>query len=212
VATFDKVISPGQEGKIVLEIQGDKVHGDFNKSVSVMSNDPAHPMMTITLKGVIKQYINILPSDRVYLSGMYGEKVESEVTIASPEMGPALQITSVTSNIDDKITYKVSPAVEQGTYRLRIWKNPKMPVVKTWGSLTINTNSERAPQKVIQVNVTTNSLISAQPSIVNFGLVTPGGPQSERRTYEKSVVVLKEKGEFSTSPPSRRWNMGNAIP
>ncbi|MBI4719925.1 MAG: hypothetical protein HY770_01565 [Chitinivibrionia bacterium] len=197
MATFDKVIPPGQAGKISLEIDGDKVFGDFKKTVSVLTNDPEHPMMTITLKGVIKQFIDVLPTDRVYLSGVYGEKAESELTISSPEMGPALQITGVTSNIDDKITYKLVPTPQQGTYRLKIWKNPKLPVVKTWGSITLNTNSERSPQKAIQVNVTTNSLISAQPSIINFGLVGPGGPQSERKTFEKSIVLTKVKGEFS---------------
>jgi hypothetical protein len=35
VAKFDKVVSPGREGKIELAVGGDKVHGEFTKSATV---------------------------------------------------------------------------------------------------------------------------------------------------------------------------------
>jgi hypothetical protein len=155
--------------------------------------------MTLTLKGAIKRFIDVLPTDRVYLSGMFGETIEKEVSVVSEEMGPGFEISGITSNIDDKITYKVLPAADPGTYRLRIWKNPKLPVIKTWGSITLNTNSSHSPQKVIQVNVTTNSLIKAQPSIINFGRIAIGGPQEEAQTYKKTITVSKLKGEFNIS-------------
>lgn len=152
--------------------------------------------MTLTLKGTIKRYIDILPTDRVYLAGMFGEKIEKEVTVFSPEMGAEFKISDVSSNIDDKITYKLLPGEEPGAFRLRIWKNPKLPVIKTWGSITLTTNSEYSPQKIVQVNVTTNSLIKAQPSIINFGRIPIGGPEAEARTYEKTITISKLKGEF----------------
>lgn len=153
--------------------------------------------MTLTLKGTIKRFIDVLPTDRVYLSGMFGEKVEKEVTVVSEEMGTRFDVTGASSNIDDKITYQVLPGGDPGTFRLRIWKNPKLPVIKTWGSITLETNSEHSPQKVVQVNVTTNSLITAQPSIINFGRIQIGGPQDEAPTYKKTITVSKLKGEFS---------------
>ena len=49
MADFDKVIPPGQEGKINLEIAGKKVHGNFSKSATVYTNDPVHAQLTITV-------------------------------------------------------------------------------------------------------------------------------------------------------------------
>lgn len=167
--------------------------------------------MTLTLKGTIKRYIDVLPTDRVYLSGMYGEQVEKEVTISSEEMGPTFQIVHASSNIDDKITYKVIPGTDPGTYRLDIWKNPKLPVIKTWGSITLQTNSEHSPEKVVQVNVTTNSLIKAQPSIINFGRIAIGGPQEEAQTYKKTITVSKLKGEFNIKDVTFSKDYYNAV-
>lgn len=155
--------------------------------------------MSLTLKGTIKRYVDVKPADRVYMSGMYGETVMKELTISSEEMGASFQIFNATSNIDDKVTYRVSPGTDPGTYRLRIWKNPKLPVIKTWGSITLNTNSEHSPEKVVQVNVTTNSLIKAQPSIVNFGRISIGGPKEEAHSYTKTITISKIKGQFNIS-------------
>jgi hypothetical protein len=196
VAKFDKVIPPGQEGKIVLEVKGDKVHGDFKKNASVFSNDPEHPMMTITVEGSVKHYIDVLPTDRIYLTGIYGENVEQEVAISSNEKTNELKILGVESNLDDKITYKLKSGGSPGKYILKVWKNPLLPVLKTWGSITLHTNSESAPNKVIQVSVTTTSLIKAHPSMINFGRVNANVGEGNPESYKKTITVEKLKGEF----------------
>jgi hypothetical protein len=196
VAKFDKVISPGQEGKITLEVDGNKVHGTFSKSASVLSNDPKHPRITLQLTGSVVRYIDIVPTDRVYLSAMYGEPAEREVTIVSNEKGLDFKILRLESNIDDKITYKLYPGDAENKYKLKVWKNPKLPAMNTWGSITVYTNSKKSPTKVIQVNVATRSLIKAQPSIINFGRI-PLSEDTGVNRLEKTITVSKVKGEFS---------------
>jgi hypothetical protein len=197
VAKFDKVIPPGQEGKVNLVIEGNKVHGNFTKSAAIHSNDPEHPVMTVTLAGSEIPYIDIVPRDRVYLQGRYGEKIEKTVTLRSNEEDINFEVTGLESNIDDKITYKVEPGASPGEYKLQIWKNPKLPTLNTYGSLTIKTNSEKAPEKVIQVQVVTKGSITVQPTTLNYGAVRFAKQGEEAAEVKKSVTVIKSVGEFA---------------
>lgn len=197
MAQFDEVIPPGQEGGITLEIDGEKVTGSFVKKATVTTNDPDHEQLTISISGKILPYIDVQPANRIYLRGMFGEVVEKEVTISSYEKKKGFEITDVTSNIDDKITYQVLPEGEPGRYRLKVYKNPKLPTMNTWGSIYLHTNSEKTPESVIQVNVQTRGSIVIQPSTLNFGIVkeaSNGG--AILANNEKSLTVFKIKGEF----------------
>ncbi len=194
MAKFDKVIPPGQEGTIHLQIQGNAVTGRFSKTAVVYTNDPKHPKMTLRLSGTIKPYVLVEPATRIMLRGTYGEKVEREISISSNEDKP-FEITRVESNIDDKITYKVLPHEEDGKFRIKIWKNPKLPVMNTYGNLFIYTNSENAPKKVLQVQVLTKSEYTVHPNALNFGSVVASLEHGDS-PLERSVTISKYRGEF----------------
>jgi hypothetical protein len=191
VAQFDEVIPPGQEGSITLEVPGEKVSEAWNKGAAVHSNDPNNPRLRITMVGKIIHHVNVSPT-RLFLRGMYGEQVAREVKVSSSEKKKDLEILSVTSNIDDKITYRVVPDSEPGYYTIKLYKNPKLPTLNTWGSLFITTNSESTPEKVVQVNVVTRGAIIVQPSTLNFGSVGP----AESPQAEKVLTVSKLRGDF----------------
>jgi hypothetical protein len=197
VAEFDEVIPPGQVGYINVEILGEKVSGSWTKNATVHSNDPDHPQMTISLSGTILHHVDIKPSTRMYLRGMYGEKVVKEITVSSSEQKKDFVIENVSSNVDDKITYKVNPTGEPGVYKIRVWKNPKLPAMNTWGSLTLETNSEHTPEKVVQVNVNTRGAIIVQPSTINFGGITEDAVGETAETMAKAVTIFKVKGDFT---------------
>jgi hypothetical protein len=196
VASFDKVIPPGQEGKIQFEVDGKKVHGAFSKNASVATNDPKHSMMTITLAGRVIPYIEIQPSTQVYLTGVYGEAVSKELTVSSNDKKKKFEILGLSSNIDDKITYSFAPGAEPGQYKITISKNPKLPTLNTWGSLNIDTNSENSPRKVIQVSVATRGLIICQPTQVNFGAQKFNDAGGLMKPAVQTVEVFKVDGEF----------------
>jgi hypothetical protein len=196
VANFDKVIPPGQEGKIQFEIDGKKVHGAFNKNATVQTNDPKHPSMTIALAGRIIPYIEVQPSTQIYLTGVYGEKVSKEIILSSNEKKKKFEITGLSSNIDDKITYSYAPAAEPGRYKVTVWKNPKLPTMNTWGSLYIDTNSDHTPQKVLQVQVATRGLIVCQPTQVNFGAQKFNDAGGLIKPGLQTIEIFKVDGEF----------------
>lgn len=190
MAEYSEVIPPGQEGHITLEVVGEKVSGTWRKSATVQTDDPKRARLTISLGGTVIHHVDVKPS-RVYLRGMYGEQVSSELRISSNEKKKDLKIVEVSSNIDDKMTYEVVPDSEPGHYRIKLYKNPKLPTLNTWGSLFITTNSEKTPDKVVQVNVVTRGAIIVQPSTLNFGNVRPS-PAG----VEKTITVSKVLGDF----------------
>jgi len=196
VAKFDKVIPPGQEGRITLVVVGKKVHGNFSKSATVHSNDPENPVITLTLAGSEKSYVEVSPPSRMYLQGQYGEEVNKTLVVRSNEEGLDFQVTAVTSNIDDKVTYRFEEGDIDGEFRVHVYKNPRLPTLNTFGTIFIQTNSEHAPQKDIQVQVVTKGAITVQPSVVNFGRVRFGTGSGDGQLLTRSFTVLKVRGEF----------------
>lgn len=199
MAKFDRVVPPGQEGTIEFEIAGGKVKGHFSKSATIHTNDPNHPKMTITLSGSIKSYVVLEPGTRVFLKGSYDEQVVKGITVYSNVDSPEnpFVITNLESDIDDKITYKWEETEEKGKYLIQVWKNPKLPVSNSFGSLFIHTNIEQAPTKVLQVQVTTKGDLIVRPTILNFGSVPDPVGQKLEKPLQKSLTIANSKGEFA---------------
>jgi hypothetical protein len=198
VAKFDRVIPPGQEGTIEFAIDGNKVRGRFSKSAAIHTNDPKHPKMTITLSGTIKSYVVIEPGSRIFLKGSYDEPVTKSLTVYSnvDNAENPFAITRLESDIDDKITYKFEKTEEEGKYLIHTWKNPKLPVSNSFGSLFIYTNIEQVPKKVVQVQVTTKGDLIVRPTILNFGSVPDPASGKLEKPLQKTLTIGKNNGEF----------------
>jgi len=194
VADFTEAIPPGQTGEIKFEITGSKVAGTFTKTATVYSNDPSRKSMKIGVSAQIIQFVEILPAQKVYLRGTYDEAISKTLTIRSNETERDFEITGVRSNIDDKITYELGERNASGEYEIKIWKNPKLPTMNTWGSIYLDTNSENEPEKVIEINVATRGAIVVHPSTVNFGRVS--AQNAEDDVIERVVTVYKLSGSF----------------
>ncbi len=196
VAKFDKIIAPGGEGKIELVLDGQRVHGEFAKTATVRTNDPDHPELTLTIAGTKIPFLNMQPEGTVYLHGRYDEPVEKVVTLSSNEKDFDLKIEEVTSNIDDKITYKVTPGSNKGEYVLSIQRKMDVPPTSAYGAVTIKTNSKEAPEAILQVHVLVKGSISVTPQTLNYGAVKFGAKGASGEPVTKTVMVLKTDGTF----------------
>jgi len=195
VANFDKVIAPGQEGKIELVLDGTRVHGEFAKTAQVLSNDPEHPELTLTIAGNKVAFLKIVPDGVVYLQGRVDEVIEKEVTISSNEKLPDFKIVGVTSDIDDKVTYEYKPTATKGEYTLKIKKKTDLPISSSYGTVTIKTSSTNAPESKLQVQVMTKGNITVSPSSVNFGNVAFAAKDKDANPVSRTVMVIKNSGE-----------------
>jgi hypothetical protein len=197
VADFDKVIPPGQEGKINMAVDGARVHGDFLKTATVRTNDPVKRSFTIGIAGSEIPFLNIVPEGTVVLAGGFGEAVTRQLIVTSNEKDLDFKVTQLGSNMDDKITYTYAPTGTPGEYAIDIYKNPDLPTLTTYGSLFVYTNSKRSPKSEIQINVMTRGTISVSPITLNFGAVRFGDREAAGTPVTKSVMLSKAAGAFA---------------
>jgi hypothetical protein len=206
-AKFDKVIAPGKEGKIELVIDGSKVSGQFSKATEVRTNDPDRPQLTLVMSGKEISYVDVVPNGTVYLHGRPGEVITKELTISSNEKDIDFQITSVTSNMDDKIKYSVAKGAKKGDWVVKVSKDPKLPIMSQYGTLIVHSNSKKSPDTTLQVHVMTKSSILLSPSVLNYGEVKftdqkgPGVPATKTLTVTKATGKLRIT-EVTTSNPN----------
>lgn len=199
MAKFDKVIPPGQEGKIEMAVDGKRVSGSFHKTATVRTNDPVRRQFTIGIAGNEIPFLKLAPEGTVFLQGRYGEAVSRQIILTTNEKDLDFKVTRLSSNMDDKITYAYAPTGKPGEFAVDVYKNPKLPTLTTYGSLFVHTNSERSPKAEIQVNVMTKGAISVSPMTLNFGPVRFGDRESEGAPVTKSVIVSKSTGEFAVT-------------
>jgi hypothetical protein len=195
-ASFDKLIPPGGEGKIELIVDGHKVEGTFSKPVEVETNDPNYPVLTLTVAGSEMSYLSVTPSGTIFLQGRYGQEVEQTLTLTSNEPDLDFKVVGLSSDIDDKITYKAQPGPNKNEYTLRVTKNPKLPTMSTYGALFVRTNSRNMPETTLQVQVMTKGAISVSPSTLNFGPVKYASESAPAPPVSRDVLVSKTTGPF----------------
>src|SRR5437867_2287483 len=96
VASFDKIIKPGAEGKIQSSVDTKSFSGPISKSVLVVSNDPERPQMNLFIKAMVKPFVDVLPQAFVRFSVIKGDSAAQEVILVSEEKGfrPTIAETS----------------------------------------------------------------------------------------------------------------------
>ncbi|MBW2653314.1 MAG: hypothetical protein JRC57_09625 [Deltaproteobacteria bacterium] len=156
MASFDKAISPGQEGKVTLKVDTKNKRGRLNQIANIFSNDPQNPKTKIAIMGSIKHYISVTPSTRLLLQGYHGDKIIKKVTITSHEEQP-LKITDITSTIDDKIEYDLKPIEKGKEFSFEI-KTPLGIKESFKGKVTLKTNSQKKPKLELKETIDPKSL------------------------------------------------------
>src|SRR6185503_11183384 len=62
VADFDKVIKPGQTGKVTAAVDTTAFNGPITKAVTLETNDPTAPTAQVTISAVVKPYVEAYPA------------------------------------------------------------------------------------------------------------------------------------------------------
>lgn len=195
VADYDTFIEPGGTGEIFLYLDGHQVSGRFEKSATVVSNDPAHPSVQLTIAGEEVPYVETAPADRIALVGEYGEAATREVRVWSNETDIDFKIESVTTTLGDRVTVDYEPAAD-GQWVVRLTKDPEMPAESVNGIVTVHSNSAGMPERIIQVQVIAKGTITKQPQMVNFGRIPFGLTGKDGPKVGRTVTLLKGSGSF----------------
>jgi hypothetical protein len=148
-ADSDRRIPPGGVGRITLTIAPYSVLRQFTKKTKVFFNDPDRPMVTLSLKGYGKPFIEIQPSHIVRLRGKPGEDLRGQVRFTSHLPVP-WEIKEVKTNIPQFIDVTVKAEQPGRVYVVEV-RNKLREAGNYAGLIELFTTSEKRPRLIMRV-------------------------------------------------------------
>lgn len=150
MASFDKAVLPGGEGKITVKINTKGYRGNRTWSVAVYTNDPSAQSTYLKLKADVKVPV-YLSSYRVYLRAMEGQSTTKEVLVRG-ELPAPLTIEPGTFTLDGIVKYTIEEAEKGRLFKIRFSTVPGPPQ-NIRGYLQIKTSYPEKPFVTIQLTV-----------------------------------------------------------
>jgi len=206
VADFDKVVKPGESGKVTAHIDTTAFAGPIAKTVTLETNDPSTPTAQLTIHAIVKPYVEAYPAGFVRFNLLQGESDSQGVTLYSEEDEP-FQIVKVEAPVDwIKVDYKkiddpsqAAPNVGkagQAQYKLNVTVGgPDAKVGPIAEKVHIVTNSKHQPDYMVSVSGVVRPTYRVDPANgVNFGEVAP--PDTATRAVMLHSNNLKAPDSF----------------
>jgi hypothetical protein len=203
VAEFDKVIKPGQTGKVVSVVDTAGFTGPIAKSVALETNDPAAPNAQVTINAIVKPYVDVHPAGFVRYNMLQGDVESQSVTLYSDETEPFEIIKVETPQEWIKVDYKKldQPLPNMGREGQNQYRfvftvgGPNARLGPLAERVRITTNSKHQPEFIVNVTGAIRPTYRIEPGGVNFGEVAPTDNAATRAVVLKSLN-MKEPEKF----------------
>lgn len=88
VADFDKVIKPGETGKVTAHVDTTAFAGPISKTIALETNDPSTPTSQLTIHAVVQPYVEAYPAGYVRFNLLQGDTATESVILYSEEDEP----------------------------------------------------------------------------------------------------------------------------
>jgi len=206
VAEFDKVIKPGQTGKVTATVDTTNFSGPIGKSVMIYTNDPEARTAQVSINAIVRPYVEASPAGFVRYSLIQGDADSKYLTLYTEEDEPFKILAVETPGEWAKVEYAVATAAErvkvgnpnQVQYRLRITVGgPTAPIGPLVDKIKILTNSKHQPEYRISLSGIIRPGFNVAPSVVNFGEVPVG--EATSRVVMLSSNRQQNPGAFKVS-------------
>jgi hypothetical protein len=193
VASFDKVVKPGAEGKVQTSVDTKSFSGPISKSVLLVSNDPERGQINLFIKATVKPFVDVLPQPYVRLSVVKGDSDARDVILLSEEKSFKPTILEAAQPY---VKAEISPAGEKDKipghpgeqYKLHIAVTPDAPEGLLNAPIRIATGVSQQPNVEIPVSGIVRARVSVTPVMVNFGNFTAG-----KDPITRNIVVTNNK-------------------
>jgi Protein of unknown function (DUF1573) len=193
VASFDKVIKPGGEGKVISSVDTKSFSGPISKSILLVSNDPDRPQMNLFIKANVKPFVDVLPQPFARFSVIKGDSGTQDMILLSEEKGfkPSIEEAS-----QPYVKAEISPAGDKDKipgragdqYKLHLTVTPDAPDGLLNAPIRIATGISQQPTLEIPVSGIVRPRVSVTPVMVNFGNFTAG-----KDPITRNIVVTNNK-------------------
>jgi hypothetical protein len=196
VADFDKVIKPGETGKVTATVDTTSFAGPIAKTITLETNDPSTPTSTLTLHAIVKPYVEAFPAGFVRYTLLQGDAETQSITLFSEEDDP-FEITKVETPGDYvKVTYSKieNPADRteggrpgQNQYKVNITVGgPDAKIGPIGEKIHILTNSKHQPDYPVSITGVIRPPFRVEPSMMNFGEISASDVAASRAIVVRS--------------------------
>ena len=196
VAEFDKVVKPGETGRVSAQVDTSAFAGPIAKTVTLETNDPTTPTATLTLHAIVKPYVEAYPAGFVRYTLLQGDAETQSITLYSEEDEP-FEITKVETPGDYvKVTYaKIENEADraaggrqgQTQYKVNITVGgPDVKLGPIGEKIHIYTNSKHQPEYPVSITGVVRPPYRVEPTMMNFGEVAASDAAASRAITVRS--------------------------
>ncbi len=199
MADFDKVILPGKEGKIFVNILGHKISpGHFSKNFTVKTNDPDNARVVLNVSGMVKRVFNF--SRNLNFNGFVDEKIDMEsivtITIDDPVNLTGLEWSKKSKDSEiliDKLKADLETIEAGRKYRIKISSKGDIPPGNYLVNLIVKSNFERVSEKEVPVRIVIMPDVEVQPNVLFIREMQV--PEGTSKSFEKMVSIIASRGD-----------------
>jgi len=178
-------VGPGEKGEITATFNiGDRI-GQQIKTISVETNDPAHPLTTLTLKTNITQALELTPN---FVFWQTGEEPTPKTVVAKAGKGVPIKALDV-SSVNPNFEAKVEKGPGDGQFRISV--HPKDTKTSAFSTITVKTDFPKEAPKTLYITARVNGPPAAA--------VTPPAPAVPGRPAATAVPPVSAQAAVSPS-------------
>ena len=148
MASFDRTILPGGEGKITLKVNTKGYEGRIHKSAKVNTDDPKWKVVSLEVKAFVRVSIHV-SSRYVYLQGAEDQSITRTIDVKAGLDRP-LKLTPGQFSLEGKVKYTVDEIEKGRRFRIRFMSIPGPPHTYQ-GVLKLKTNYPEKPEITIRI-------------------------------------------------------------
>jgi len=199
-------VPSGGKGEVTATFTVGGRQGAQTKHIYVLSNDPADPKATLTIKGTITPQVSVEPSS---ISISDKEKDTSRTVTIAQTTDESLTLGEITARLNLVTTKVTEGTPEKGKkrYTLEIGLKPDTNPGRYFETVSVATNLKAKPKIDINVRIAVNGDIQATPSRINLGSLKPGQEISKTislnnikgQPFKVEAIEIDNK-EFTISP------------
>ncbi len=159
---WDKVVKPGQTGKIPITLATAGYGGSIKHSIRVATNVPEKKTVTLYIQGQLWDPVELNPRSAYLGANVKKDAVETRSIQIKSNLDEPVQILDVKSN-NSKFSGKIETVEEGKLYHLVVSTAPPLDEGANRADFIIKTSSEKLPQLKLTASCYVQPPVKVQP-------------------------------------------------
>jgi hypothetical protein len=210
------VVKPSESTKIDVEWQTKVFHDDYSQGVTLKTNDPSRPSVSIKVHGMVYPPVVVVPTEQISYGTVSNEEAQSAKVAVFSRDRPGTRLTKLTTSRPDFLVANSQslPAEDckalnvQAGYRVTVEMKPGMPPGRFLEELVIETDHPGKSEIKLTITGNTTGPITVIPDRLWMSSVSSSTGATrdmtllvrERRPTKFEVAHHPEKLDVKITP------------